>query len=121
MTAYEFTKIGMDFTGKVKPRCYDASVVAFQIEYGHGANDPREEKEYHEAENIYLDLTMSCTREEAVSWMKYWMVNAIAYGIVTKSRDWQYKFLAAYDLWNEELQPGPKALSTEQARFLQHC
>lgn len=120
MTAYEFTRFDADFTKKVKAQSYQANVVALQIELAHKTVDPRQKAEYSEAKNIFIECTMSCNQKEAAGWMEYWAVNAIAYGLQTKAKDWQYKFLAAYDLWSE-LVPGPKAMSQQQAKFLQHC
>lgn len=103
MTAAEFTKIDTDFTKdfgvKLKARTYDARTLAFQIDY----TDPtvRGSKKYEEAKDAFIDTTMSCDLDEAINWMNWYMVDAIAYGIVTKDRDWRYLFLAAYDLYND--------------------
>ena len=119
MNAYDFTRFDADFTHKVKARSYDAGVVAFQIECAHKDRDPRKEAEYKEAKSMFIECTMSCDEEEAAGWMKYWMINAIAYATETKERNWQYFYLAAYDLWTSIV--GPTAMSQKQAKFLQHC
>ena len=98
MTGYEFTRT--DFTKQVTPRAFEASIVAFQIEYAYKTGDIREEAEYIDAKEWFIDSTMSCDQQEATTWMKYYMANSIAYGIKTKYRDWQHKFLAAFDLYN---------------------
>ena len=101
MTAYEFTRFDADFTSKVKVKdlMFCTRTLASSIEKAH-TNNAREKAEYKDAENIFLDCTMSCNKSEAINWMKYWMSNAIAYGLQTRNPDWQYKFLAAYDLFN---------------------
>ena len=120
MDMYEWTRLDIDWQSKVKAQAYEASIVAFQIEYNHKDTDLRQEQEYKDAQDCFIELTMSCDKDEATAWMKGWMEDAIAYGISTKNRDWQHKFLAAYDLFND-LCPGPKAMSKEQANFLQNC
>lgn len=120
MNAYEFTRFDVDFQSKVKARAYEASVVAFQIEYRHPNEDLRTESEYTDAHDTFIELTMSCDEDEAVGWMKSWMAQAIAYGICTKNRDWQHKFLAAFDIFNS-LTEGKVAMSQRQAHFLQNC
>ena len=101
MTGYEFTKFSADYTSKVKAGSYEISVVAFQIEYSNPEVDFREDADYVDAKNWFLETTMSCNKREAINWMKYYMANAIAYGIQTKNKDWRTKFLAAFDLYNE--------------------
>ena len=119
MTAYEFTRFESDFTSKMKAQAYDADTVKFQIEYAHKTSDIRGEAEYSDAENVFTELTMSCNMNEAIRWMQYWMANAIAYGIQTKNRDWQHKFLAAYDIFNR-LCP-LRTSSNRFAKFNQTC
>lgn len=100
MTGYEFTRFDADYTSKCKASAYEASIVAFQIEYNSKTEDLRLNPDYIDAKEWFIDTTMSCDREEATNWMKYYMANAIAYGIQTKNLDWRTKFLAAYDLYN---------------------
>lgn len=99
MTGYEFTRIELDFTSMMKARAYDSRTVAFQIEYNNPGVDLREDADYKDAEHWFIETTMSCDEEEAINWMKFYMANAIAYGIQTKNLDWRTKFLAAYDLF----------------------
>lgn len=120
MTGYEFTRFDADFTSNMKARAYDASTVAFQIEYNNPGINFREDEDYKDAEHWFIDSTMSCDEDEAINWMKYYMVNAIAYGIQTKNLDWRTKFLAAWDIFND-LTKGGYAMSKEQAKFLQRC
>lgn len=100
MTAYDFTRFDVDFQSKLKAQVYETSIVAFKIEYNHKDGDIRQESEYKDAHDTFIELTMSCDIDEAKNWMKHWMAEAIAYGIQTKERDWQHKFLAAYDIFN---------------------
>lgn len=120
MTGYEFTRFEADFTNKVKAQAYDAGTVAFQIKYNNPTIDFRSEADYEDAKNWFVETTMSCNEGEAINWMKYYMANAIAYGIQTKNKDWRTKFLAAWDLFNS-LTKGKSAMSNRQAKFLQTC
>lgn len=120
MTGYEFTRIDLDFTSRMKAQAYDAGTVAFQIEYNNPGVDLRADEDYKDAEHWFIETTMSCNEQEAMEWMKYYMANAIAYGIQTKNLDWRTKFLAAYDLFNH-ITIGRSAMSNKQARFLQTC
>lgn len=99
MTAYEFTKYNADFRNILKVRSYDINVVSEKI----NINDPKHNyfrytKEYKEASNIFIDLTMSCNKGEAIHWMEKWMIDALAYGVETKDLDWRSFFMAAYDI-----------------------
>ncbi len=120
MTGYEFTRFEADFTSKTKSQAYDASTVAFQIGYNNPGVDFRQDSDYADAKDWFCDSTMSCDKKEAINWMKYYMANAIAYGIQTKNLDWRTKFLAAWDLFNE-LTDGVYAISDKAARFIQNC
>ena len=101
MTGYEFTRFDADFTSKVKAQAYDISIVSMQAMQAFEKNgkEYKEEADYKDAKNWFIETTMSCDQQEAVNWMKYYMANAIAYGIETKNLDWRTKFLAAYDLY----------------------
>ena len=99
MNVYEFTRFEADYTSKVKAQGYDLGTIEFLIRYNNPDRNFEEEAEYKEARDVFLDVTMSCNEAEAVQWMEYFVVNAIAYGIATKSRDWMPKFLAANDLY----------------------
>ena len=120
MNGYEFTRFEADFTSNMKAQAYDAGTVAFQIEYNNPSIDFRQEADYKDAEHWFIETTMSCDEDEATNWMKYYMANAIAYGIQTKSLDWRTKFLAAYDLFIS-ITGGRVAMSNRQARFMQNC
>ena len=100
MTGYEFTRFEADFTSRVKAQAYDINTLAHKIEYNNPTVDFRADEDYKDAENWFIETTMSCTPEEAIRWMEYYMSNAIAYAIETKNLDWRTKFLAAYDLFN---------------------
>ena len=120
MIGYEFTRFEADFTNKVKAQAFDASTVVFLISYNNPTIDFRSESDYKDSKNWFLETTMSCTGKEAIGWMKYYMANAIAYGIQTKNKDWRTKFLAAWDLFNS-LTNGKYAMNNKQAKFLQTC
>lgn len=100
---YDWTRFEADYTSKVKAQAYDANIVAMKAMrcFELKCIDYKEAPGYTDARETFLDLTMSCDREEAANWMNYWMSNAIAYGIQTKKMDWKTKFLAAYDLFEE--------------------
>ena len=122
MNGYEFTKFESDYTSKVKAQAYEASVVAMQAAHAFEVNciDYKEEDDYKDAQYWFIETTMSCNKEERISWMKYYMANAIAYGIQTKNLDWKTKFLAAWDLF-EEITEGRYAMGETQAKFLRNC
>lgn len=98
MTAYEFTRFEPTFTYADRARVYDANMLASLLVQRNPSKDLRTQREYREAEDIYYELTMSCDRGEALAWLRYWMANAIAYGLTTKDTKWGYFFLAAYDI-----------------------
>ena len=120
MNGYEFTRFEADFTTKVKAKAYDAGTVAFKIECNNKGKDLRADADYADAQSWFIDSTMSCDKQEAITWMEYYMANAIAYGIQTKNLDWRTKFLAAYDMFIE-LTGGRYAMSDKQAKFTQTC
>lgn len=99
MNAYEFTRFEADFTAKEKARGYDLGTIEFLIQYNNPTIDFPSTEKYKEAYDMFLELTMSCSYNEAVNWAKYWVMNAIAYGNQTKDRDWRYFFMAANDLY----------------------
>ena len=101
MTGYEFTRIDLDFTSVLKAKAYDASVVAMQAmqAFDKAGVDYQADPDYNDAMHCFIETTMSCTEDEAVNWIKFYMLNAIAYGIQTKNLDWRTKFLAAWDLF----------------------
>lgn len=102
MNGYEFTRYNADYTSKLKAQAYDTRAVALQAmrSYDRDGKDYREDPDYKDATDWFLETTESCNKEEATGWMKYYMANAIAYGIATKNPDWKTKYLAAYDLHN---------------------
>ena len=55
--------------------------------------------EYTMVEDMYYELTMSCNKDEAMAWMKTWMLWARAYWYDTLNEDWKSKFLAAFDIY----------------------
>ena len=122
MTGYEFTRFEADFTNKVKSQAYEASVVAMQAMHNFEIcnEDYKENADYIDAKNWFVETTMSCDKDEAVNWMKYYMANAIAYGIQTKNLDWRTKFLAAWDLF-KSLTDGKYAMGPTQARLVQEA
>lgn len=102
MNGHDFTRIDVDFTAKIKARKYSFNEVAVRLERAvNGLANLRVTEDYEDAKYWFVDTTMSCDLEEAIGWMKFYMENAIAYGIQTKNLDWRTKFLAAYDLFNE--------------------
>lgn len=100
MTAYEFTKFTPTFTCDAKARTYDTNMLASLLVKRNPNKDLRSQRCYKEAEDIYYELTMSCNKGEALAWLRYWMSNAIAYGLATNDTKWGYYFLAAYDIQN---------------------
>lgn len=99
MSGYEFTRFEADFTNKAKAHGYacEARVIHDMCVKALG-DDFRNDADYKDAKFWFIETTMSCDKEEAINWMKYYMENALAYGIETKNLDWRTKFLAAYDI-----------------------
>lgn len=119
MTGYEFTRFESDFTVRAKAKKYacDSKTVQMMCAKALGDNF-KEDPDYQDAKHWFVETTMSCDTDEAINWMKYYMENAIAYGIETKNLDWRTKFLAAYDLFNS-LTDSKKSIATrakEQAK-----
>lgn len=100
LNGYEFTRFEADFTSKTKAKAYDADVVAMKCEEAFGEKNYKGSEDYQDAKDWFIETTVSCDKKEAINWMKYYMANAIAYGIQTKNLDWRYKFMAAFDLFN---------------------
>lgn len=75
---------------------YDARALAFKVTYQN--ESIRASEEYEAATDDLLDMTMSCNRREAIKWMVHEMEEAIKYGIESRDKGWQHKFLAAYDI-----------------------
>lgn len=103
MNAYEFTRMDVDFTCVLKARAYDANVVAIMAKevFDKSGVNYKDIPDYKDSMHWFIETTMSCDEQEAVNWMKFYMVNSIAYGIQTKNLDWRTKFLAAYDIFND--------------------
>lgn len=121
LNGYEFTRFEADYTSKVKAETYDASTLAWKILYSF-PGDYKENADYKDAKFWLYEVTMSCNGDEAVKWMKYFMLNAIAYGIQTKNLDWKTKFLAAYDIFVELTGGGFTGPSTDKmVKFAQVC
>ena len=122
MTGYEFTRFEADYTCKAKAQRYEASIVAMHARksFDDAFVDYTKDADYIDAREWFIETTMSCNKKEAIEWMKYYMANAIAYGIQTKNLDWKTKFLAAYDIFIE-LTQSRYAMGPTQARFLQNC
>ena len=100
MTAYEFTKFNVTFPYRQKALQCNMDRVYQLININNPGRDFTKDPEYKDAHNIFIDLTMSCDRGEAMNWMMEWVVDAVAYGFQTGNTDWQHKFLAARDILN---------------------
>ena len=59
----------------------------------------RNSREYKTAQSLIIDETMSCDRDEAINWMKFYMKDALRQGNGTKNEELRAEFLAAYDLY----------------------
>ena len=105
MTAYEFIRSENNYLKKHPTnRGYDANIIARNIIDRNPGKDVRSMSQYIEAEDAFLDATMSCSRNEALDWMKYFMANAMAYGWETYDKHWMFFFLAAYDIYESLLE-----------------
>lgn len=101
LTAYEFTRIGCDFTTQVDVSGYDFDEVATRLESQNANKHLRGDERYKEAESIMFDHISGCSLREARNWYAFYLKNAIAYGLVSHDPSWGYYFLAAYDLYSE--------------------
>jgi len=100
MTAYDFTKADIAMWAKEKSRLIDESKwQEYEAQILQKHPNIRNGSDYEDADSTFIELTMSCDKEEAEIWMRAWIQDAIAYGIETQSLDWQDKFLAAYDIY----------------------
>lgn len=98
---YEFTKYQPSPQSLDKADGYDIETIALMIDINNpGMNSFRDTEDYKQAEHIFIEVTMSCTPKEAISWMQYFMVKSVAYGLQEKDLDWRILFMAAYDLYN---------------------
>lgn len=122
MNGFEFTRYEADFTSKAKAQSYEASVVAMMAmqSFEKKLMDYKEDPDYQDATNWFIETTMSCDRNERINWMKYYMANAIAYGIKTKNLDWKTKFLAAWDLF-VSLTGGRYAMGPTETKLIQNA
>ena len=118
LSAYEFTRFDADFTAKEKTQYYDLRAVEFLIEYRAKGVDLRKTDDYKECKDTFIELTMSGDLEEAISWMEYWMANAMAYGNQTRNLDWRTKFLAAYDIHEGLLKHRPRKAKVEKPAWV---
>ena len=101
MDAYEFTRFDADYTAKEATKDYDLKTIEYLIHYNNPTRDFRSEKEYEEAKDVFYDCTLSCDYDEAIRWMKYFVMNSIAYGNQTRDTKWMIFFLASYDIYKE--------------------
>lgn len=99
MTAYEFTKLNYskEELKKTASMSLEPRMVAKNILSRMKVN-LRESQVYKNAMDIFIELTMSCSAQEANSWLKHWMLVAVTYGMKTKDLDWRCYFLAAWDI-----------------------
>lgn len=103
MTAYDFIKarITIDEHSRLNGTVYDNDYLVRLLENKNSDKNLREQPDYVQAQDAYIDVTMSCDRGEAIDCMKYFMEKAIVYGLKTGDKFWGYLFLAAYDLKKE--------------------
>lgn len=98
MTPQEFVKAEVDLT---KARRY-ASYQEWFMLYNkviYGIPDYQQDEDYTSCRRLLLATIKDVSDEKAISWMKLFMVKAIAYGIESRNLDWKPKFLAAYKIF----------------------
>ena len=61
INAYEFTRMDIDFQSKVKAQAYEAKWLEYVIKARHDY-DIREDEEYTDAHDTFIELTMSCEK-----------------------------------------------------------
>ena len=95
MTGYEFMRFEADSPYQYKAQEYNREKVAQQVLLSRDGDILRDKDGYQDAKEWFLEKIMDCEKWEAIEWMTYYMVNAIAYGLQTKDLGWKEKFLAA--------------------------
>lgn len=98
MTAYEFIKARVKRNNLVYSDWYRPSHLEKVLIDSNKGKDLRRQREYHDAQDAFIDVTMSCDLEEAIGSLEFFREKAVAYGLETKDKNWGYFFLAAYDL-----------------------
>lgn len=96
MTSYEFIK--SDFTKFIGNRSFDILEIENRIKNSL-KGDYTLYADYQNTRFMLMEVTQSCSRAETISWLRFYMLNAIAYGITTKELDWKTKFLATLDMY----------------------
>ena len=71
---------------------YDVNVIAFLL------RDYRETKAYKRELGRIYDLTISCSKDEAINWATKFMMDAIGSANGTRNDELRVRFLAAYDV-----------------------
>lgn len=99
MTPYQFIK--QDFTSALLKN--HTEFIDLQFYYNtlaarNNLSSVREMKEYHDIQDMFYDVTMSCNLQECKEQLEYFMVNAIGYGYATSDKKWILYFLAAWDI-----------------------
>ena len=99
MTALEFIKFRPDWMTKSFKRAelaFDSDVLAMKAK--ESIKDYKNDSDYNETLDLLYDVTMSCDKQKAIDWARYYMKTAIVYGLDSQNLDWKTKFLAAHDL-----------------------
>jgi len=100
MTAYEFIRARVKRIAEINDYSYrpeNLERILVKVADSNG-KDLRRQREYREAIDAFVDITMSCDLGEAIGTLGYFREKAVAYGVQTKDKNWGYFFLAAYDL-----------------------
>lgn len=84
-----------EYNWRVGGRAYDICVLADKI----GMRLTRDSDDYRAHNDIQIELTMSCSQREALSWMQIWMLEALASANNVVDVNLRAKFLAAYDMY----------------------
>lgn len=98
MTAYEFINARIKRNSLVYSDWYKPSHLEKILIDSNKGKDLRKQREYQDAQDMFIDVTMSCDMEEAIGSLEFFREKAVAYGLETKDKNWGYFFLAAYDL-----------------------
>lgn len=99
MTALEFIKFRPDWMTKNfkrAERAFDSDVLAMKAK--ESIKNYKNDSDYNETLDLLYDVTMSCSKQEAIKWAEYYMKTAIVYGLDSQNLDWKTKFLASHDL-----------------------
>ncbi len=99
MDGYRFLRFEASPEYQLRAQGYAEKAAELAGRLTEGAEDIRSTSGYKDSKEWLMMATEGAEEHLKAEWMRYYMVNAIAYGLQTKGLDWREKFLAAHDLY----------------------